>query len=301
MTSPASSSPKGSGFSRVWTLASATITQLLRMKVLAFLGVFCVIAVAFGFAFPVQNAEQQLNLLKAGSFGALQLFSIVIAIVATAILLPRDLEDRTLYTILSKPVPRYQYLLGKYLGVVLLIGGGLVLMDVIFSGVLWLRETMVLADEMASLKANHMDSPDEVAALQTLIQTHGLTWSVHAGVLAVFLKASVIAAMALLISCFSSSTLYTIVISFFAVIIGHGQELAREFFFQPHLSINGQKIAALVLSIFFPDLGTFDITDNIIAGQAVPFEAMTWLLGIAAMYVCAYLVVAHLLFVEKEL
>jgi|APTNR8051073442_1049403.scaffolds.fasta_scaffold00700_23 hypothetical protein len=301
MSNSAQPSPRGNGLSRIWTLASATLTQLLRMKVLAFIGVFCVIAVAFGFAFPVQNAEQQLNLLKGGSFGALQLFSMVIAIVSTAILLPRDLEDRTLYTILSKPVPRHQYLLGKYIGVITLIGIGLVLMDAIFSGILYLRENMVMASEMASLKANHMDGPEEVAALQALVQTHGLTWSVHAGVLAVFLKASVIAAMALLISCFSSSTLYTIVISFFLVIIGHGQELAREFFFQPHLSVTGQKIAALVLSILVPDLGMFDITDNIIAGQSVPMEALGWLLGTAVMYVSAYLVVAHLLFVEKEL
>ena len=36
--------------------------------------------------------------------------------------LPRDMEDRTLYTILSKPVPRFEYLIGKLLGVLLLIG-----------------------------------------------------------------------------------------------------------------------------------------------------------------------------------
>ena len=143
---------------RIWTLATATVTQLLRMKIMAFLLVFSVIVVAAGFAFPVMNPEQQLKFLKDVSFGALQLFSVVIAVCATALLLPRDLEDRTLYTILSKPVPRFEYLLGKLLGVLILIGAGLLLMDIAFSAVLWLREKLVLAQSVAALSGGHSHS-----------------------------------------------------------------------------------------------------------------------------------------------
>src|SRR5438105_4175108 len=92
--------------SRIWTLATNTVTQLVRMKILFFLLVFIAIVVAAAFAFPTQSPEQQLKLLKDVVFGALQIFSVVMAIAATALLLPRDVEDRTLYTILSKPVPR---------------------------------------------------------------------------------------------------------------------------------------------------------------------------------------------------
>ena len=78
---------------------------------------FAVLVVAVAYAFPVLNPEHQLKLLKDVAFGALQLFAVVIAISATAVLLPRDVEDRTLYTILAKPVPRADYLVGKLLGV----------------------------------------------------------------------------------------------------------------------------------------------------------------------------------------
>jgi len=44
---------------------------------------------------------------------------LVYSIAATALLLPRDVEDRTLYTILSKPVPRIEYLLGRLVGVLI--------------------------------------------------------------------------------------------------------------------------------------------------------------------------------------
>ena len=55
-------------------------------------------------------------MLKDVSLGAMSIFTSLLAIVATAQLLPRDLEDRTIYTILAKPVPRYEYLIGKLAG-----------------------------------------------------------------------------------------------------------------------------------------------------------------------------------------
>ena len=67
------------------------------------------------------------------------LFSALLAIVGTAMLFPRDVEDRTIYTILSKPVPRVEYLFGKLFGVLALVGLSLLLMDVFFSLVLYMR------------------------------------------------------------------------------------------------------------------------------------------------------------------
>lgn len=294
---------KYSSFSpaRIWTLASATVTQLVRMKIMAFLLVFCVIVVAAGFASPVMNPEQQLKLLKDVSFGALQIFSVVIAIVSTALLLPRDLEDRTLYTILSKPVPRYEYLLGKLVGVLVLIGAGLILMDIAFSAVLWLRQSLVLAQSVSALKQEGVATPEALAQLNEFVGKQGLTWNIHLGVLAIFLKASVIAALSLMISCFASSTLFTVVISLLVTIIGHGQGLIREYFFNEGMNQIMKKIGSAMLAIITPDLGVFDVLDNVINGELVSAFSVGVMAGTAAMYVTGYLLVSHLLFVEKEL
>ncbi len=304
MSAPASATPAPyHAFSpgRIWTLAMATMTQLVRMRIMGFLLVFCVIVTAAGFAFPVLDVAQQLKLLKDVSFGALQVFSIVIAIVSTALLLPRDLEDRTLYTILSKPVPRHDYLLGKLLGVLLLIGAGLLLMDLMFSVVLWLRQQLVLAEVISALKAEKSDTPQALAQLHELVGKQGLTWTLHAGVFAIFLKASVITALALMISCFSSSTLFTIVITFCMTIVGHGQALMRDYFFHKHLSGTAEAICSKLLAILTPDLGIFDISDNVINGEPVGMQALLYMSGVALLYIVGYAVVSHLLFVEKEL
>ncbi|MBV6500668.1 MAG: hypothetical protein CJBNEKGG_03153 [Prosthecobacter sp.] len=285
---------------RIRTLAMATVTQLLRMKIMAFLLVFCVIVVAAGFAFPVMNPEQQLKLLKDVSLGALQLFSIVIAVCATALLLPRDLEDRTLYTILAKPVPRHEYLLGKLLGVLILIGAGLVLMDIAFSGVLWLRQSLVLAQSVAALQQEGTATPEAVAQLKEFVGRQGLTWNLHLGVVAIFFKAAVVTALTLMISCFASSTLFTIIIAFLVTILGHGQGLIRDYFLTGHAGVVKKLLSAL-LAVVTPDMGVFDVVDNVINGETVTPGAFGFMAAIACTYLAGYAVVSHLLFVEKEL
>jgi hypothetical protein len=286
--------------SRIWTMAAATVTQLVRMRILVFLVVLSGIVVAAGFLFPVFSAEQQLKMLKYVSFGALQFFSLVLAIVATALLLPKDVEDRTLYTILSKPVPRVEYLLGKFFGVTLLIGGGLVIMDAVLCGVLHLRQTMVLAQELAFLEQGHATA-EELAAETRRIEAQGLGWNLQAGVLAVFLKAAVVTALALMISCFASSTLFTVITTFCVCIIGQGQELIREFFFHRALDATGEKLASGLFAVLVPDLRLFDVVDQVVAGEGVAGGAVLFMTGAGLLYVTGYLVVAHLLFVEKEL
>jgi len=116
----------------------------------------------------VLNPEQQLKSLKDACFFAMQISSLIVAICATALLLPRDLEDRTLYTILSKPVPRVEYLLGKLLGVLMIIGFGLLFMDLAFSAVLWMRQSSVLEQSVAALQNEGTATPEAVAQLKEI-------------------------------------------------------------------------------------------------------------------------------------
>jgi len=285
---------------RLWTLATHTFTQLVRMKILVFLAVFSILVVIAGFAFPAMSPEQQLKLLKDVSFGALQIFSVVIAIAATALLLPRDLEDRTLYTILSKPVPRYEYLLGKLLGVLLLIGTGLLVMDVVFSGVVWLKQTLIIQAQISQFEGEQSATPENVAAIEAIIGKYGLTWSLHAGVFAIFLKAAVIAALSLMISCFASSTLFTIITALAFTIAGHGQQLLRDYFLNK-LSTFWEKTLSGGLAIVCPDLSLFDLVEPAIRGDVISTTALLTVTGIALLYIVGYMAVAHLFFVEKEL
>lgn len=286
---------------RVWTLAYATMTQLMRMKILPFLLLFCALVAAMGFGFSVINPEQQLSQFKTMSLGVLQVFSLVFGIVATALLLPKDLEDRTLYTILSKPVPRFDYLLGKLIGVLMLIASGLIIIDAVLSLILWLQQSMLFNAAVSQLHTENQDTPEAVTQIREIVARQGLTWNLHWAVWAIFLKAAVVTTVALLLSCIASSTLFTIVITFCITIIGHGHAMIREFIFQPNLGSTATRIATFLLAAICPDLAQFDVVDSVANGEIVPWAAVYEMTGIAALYMTVYLFVTHLVFVEKEL
>ena len=153
MSRPPHSTPLFS-CSRIGIIAGNTFTHLMRMKIFYFLLVFVLIWLGLNvFKLPhtagpesVGAGGEELRLLKAPLVGTMKLFAIIIGIVATALLIPRDVEDRTLYTILAKPVPRLDYLLGKLFGVLLLILAGLTVMTLLLDVVLWYRTQGILTN-----------------------------------------------------------------------------------------------------------------------------------------------------------
>jgi hypothetical protein len=286
--------------SRIWALGRVTFTQLVRMKVFYFLLIFCAVVIAATFVFLEYSFEQELKLIKDVSLGSMHLFASIFAIVGTALLLPRDLEDRTLYTILCKPVPRLEYLLGKLLGVLLLIGVSLVLMEVLFSLVLYAKQGIMVA-RTAEVLAAKGASTEDIASAVGVIERQGLTWNLLNGVAAIFMKASVAAAVALLVSTFASSTLFTIVVSFAIYFIGHVQSVARDFWLKDQFTDTAERFLAIGVSLVFPDFQLFNIVDGVVAGEAIPSGAMLQLAGLTCLYIVIYNFVAYLVFAEKEL
>ena len=112
---------------RIAAVAGVTFTQLVRMRLFLVLAVFGIGFLALQFLpYPGQlgvefRGVQQLQLIKDIALGCMQLFGLIFCVGATALLIPRDTEDRILYTILCKPVPRFDYLAGKAVGVLALL------------------------------------------------------------------------------------------------------------------------------------------------------------------------------------
>lgn len=128
---------------RVAALAGNTLTELVRLKVFYFLLIFALLLIGNSLFMARLSFQQEFQVLKDVSLGAMSIFTSLLAIVASAQLIPRDVEDRTIYTILAKPVPRYEYLIGKLAGVLLLLGLSILAMSALFLGILFLREQML--------------------------------------------------------------------------------------------------------------------------------------------------------------
>ena len=298
---------RGSHVSRIWVIARHAFTQLVRMKVFYFLAVFAVIAIGSNFFNLPQHEGPEsvgvnvLRSIKSWSLGTMTLFSVVLSIVATALLLPKDVEDRTLYTILAKPVPRIDYLAGKLLGVLLLVFVSLALMDVLMTAVLQIRVSMVMAQQLEMAQA--LGWPQEtIDSLQVETLAQGPSWSLQGAVLAVFLRASIMASLALLISTFSTSTLFTTIISFLIYFIGHFQADAREVYLQAGQAGEGifARFASLAVSLVLPDFQSFNVIDAVIEGQSMPLLILGKLTLIGLYYAVFFTFASWFIFAEKE-
>lgn len=292
---------------RILVIAGHTFTQLVRMKVFYFLAVFAILMIAASFfEMPYSrttedSAEQELIILKSTAMGSMAMFSVLFAIAATALLIPKDLEDRTLYTILSKPVPRLDYLLGKLAGVLMLVLVSLLLMDGLLAVILNYRTEGLIAAEMEKGKA--LGWPKEYLEMRyDSIAQQGVTWDLQAGVAAIFFKAAIMASIALLISTFSSSTLFTIVIAVVIYFIGHFTADARNYWLhtQGTNASDELKMASQGVALIFPDFQLYNIIDATIEGKKVELSIFKKLAILTLFYTGIYSVLAWFTFRKKE-
>lgn len=298
---------RGSHGGRIFVIAMHAFTQLARMKVFYFLAIFAGIAIASNFFDLPQHEGPEfvgvnvLASIKSWSLGAMTLFSVVLSVVATSLLLPKDVEDRTLYTILAKPVPRFDYLAGKLLGVLLLVMVSLVMMDVLMTVVLQIRTAMVV-EQQTSMAAAMGYTPDAIATLRRETMANGPNWSLHGAVFAVFLRASIMASLALLISTFSTSTLFTTIVSFLIYFIGHFQADARDFYLQSGQAGTGwfARSAALLVSLVLPDFQLFNVIDAVIEGQVFPMLMLAKLALVGLYYAVFFTLASWFIFADKE-
>src|SRR5881392_3142271 len=172
--------------SRILTITRNTLIELTRLKVFYVLLVFALLLIGSSIFMAQFSFQQEFQILKDVSLGAISIFTSLLAIVATARLIPQDIEDRTVYTILAKPVPRFEYLLGKIFGVLLLIAISVVLMGALFVAVLYAREQTVLNE---TLRQMSRAPGEQLDAAVNAIRAAGLNIDILTGVAVIFLKA----------------------------------------------------------------------------------------------------------------
>src|SRR5258708_13501003 len=147
--------------SRILAITSNTLTELTRLKVFYVLLIFGLLLIGSSIFMAQFSFQQEFQILKDVALGAISIFTSLLAIVATARLLPQDLDDRILYTILAKPVPRFEYLLGKIAGVLLLLAISTFVMGAAFLLVLYVREQAILhapLRHMSGAPGEHVDA-----------------------------------------------------------------------------------------------------------------------------------------------
>jgi ABC-2 type transport system permease protein len=281
---------------RISAIARNTLTELVRQKVFYIILIFALCAIGSSIFMAKLTFQEEFQMLKDVCLGAMSVFTSLLAILATANFLPKDLEDRTIYTLLSKPVPRYAYLLGKLAGIIGLLFLFVLVMSAVFAGVLWLRESAVLAETRATLTGEDLEHAIREVRAATF------DFNLLPGILIIFVKSALLASLTLFISTFATSALFTVMIAAAIYFIGHLQATAREYWLQGMVDISlWTRLGSAVIALLFPDLQAFNLTDDVIAGAAIPLGVFFQTLALGGLYVTVYFALAALVFASREL
>ena len=303
---------------RIITIGRNTLLESVRQRVLNVLLIFAVVLVGASIWFSdvatpeleqVGLYDAQIKFVKDAGCGAIGIFGFFIALLSTAQLIPQELHNRTIYTILAKPVRRSEFLLGKFLGVVLLLALCVALMSLAFAATLYVEELRGLA-YVASQYAHSGPHWQDNAYLMGLYN-HDAGEVIRQvqdpqlieAILLIFAKLVMTCAMALLVSTFSTSSIFTIVTTFMIYLIGHMESTARAVWLAAsngHPSLVAKTLAALI-AMLIPDLNAYTIVDEILSGNVVHWSDTWNLLGYAAAYVVVLLAVSVVVFEHREI
>jgi Cu-processing system permease protein len=120
---------------RIWAVAVNTAREAVRNKLLYTLLFFALAMMLFGTALSTLSYVERERVMQDFAFAAIRLFSVAIAVFVGVGLIHKEVDRKTVYTILSKPLSRAEFLIGKYTGLTLTIWFQVVIMASFFAGV----------------------------------------------------------------------------------------------------------------------------------------------------------------------
>jgi len=272
---------------RIATIGRNTFLEAVRQKffnVLVILSVALIASSRFFRQFDFGSGE--LKFIADFGLGAIFLFGSILAVVATAQLFFSEIENRTALTILAKPVHRWEFLAGKFVGVLMLLLVFTLLMAGILGAMLYWRE----GDLMQRFGDDFQEG--RLVSYSGLFGFAILQW----------LKLGMLSAITVFISSFSNTNLYSVVVSFFVMLICQLQYIARDSWESIGNPILKNVVGAL--SLLFPNFQMFNVGDVMLFPHQIgEFSASTpWMIaGYGVIYIVAFIGLAVFTFRNREI
>jgi ABC-type transport system involved in multi-copper enzyme maturation permease subunit len=240
----------GGGLSRLVAVAANTFRETVRERVLYNLIFFAILMTLSGLLLGQLSIRQDEKVLKDVGLAAMDLFGTLIALFIGVGLVSKEIERRSLYPLLAKPLSRGELFLGKFAGLVFTLLVNLAVMT------LGLYATLLATGREAD---------------------PGLL----AGIYTIFLGLVLVVAFAMLFSTLTSSTLAS-VLTVAVVVAGRFSDVIRNMR-EVLPEVPGWLVEGL--SAVVPNFQNFDFKDRVTYGEAVPASVLLWVTIYAAAYV----------------
>ncbi len=251
--------------SRTLAVAANTFRESVRERVLYNLVFFALVMIFSGFVLRDISVLQDEKILKDLALAAIDLFGNAMAIFLGVGLVSKEIERRSLYPLLAKPLSRDEFLAGKFLGLAFTL---LVNVTVMFAG-------------LATTLAATGKRPDPALA--------GAVYPIYLGLL-------LVVAFAMLFSTQTSSALAA-VFTVGIVIAGRFADVVRN---MREVAPGVPRWLSEAVYAILPNFRNFDFKDQVAYGEAVPAGVLAWVTAYGVVWIAIVLILGLLSFRSRD-
>ena len=254
---------------RIATISLHTFKEAARERVLYNLVVFALLMIGAAILFGhISVGIEEIIIVNLG-LSSISVFGLLMAIFLGIGLVYKEIDRRTIYSILSKPVPRWEFIVGKYAGLLLTILINTSIMTVGFYGALFYQKRHLGFEDLKALGAIYF----------------------------ILLELALVVGIAMFFSCISTPILSAL-FTFCVYIIGH---FLGEIRFLGEESKN-VVVGKIALGIYYlmPNFSDFDVIGRTAHGHAVSTTLLVSNSLYAVLYVAILISASILIFEERE-
>jgi Cu-processing system permease protein len=196
-------------------------------------------------------------------------------------LMAKDLDKRTIYMVLARPISRQQYIFGKTFGMSLLIVTTVIILS-LFVAISIVLIKWVNPGFFPRFSWGPVLLAEAFIALSLIL----------------------VSAMSILFASFSSSSFITLVLTIISYIIGQSSSTVKAIVEAPEAA--GITVSPITVKLvqaayyIFPNLTLFDIKTQAAHGLPIPASYIFWTLFYGIVYICLVTVFASFIFRKKE-
>ncbi len=268
---------------RLSAVALSTFKSEIAQPLFVIILIVGVVLLILSIYIPYNTFGEDIKMLKDSGMTLIRVLCIVLAVWGAGTTITEEIDGRTALTVLSKPIGRRSFVLGKFLGIawtaalMFILLGTVLLIVVSYKNIYDARET---SNELPVWQACYLEMAGTVP-----------------GLLLGFMETMVLAALSVAIAT-RLPLLANFVICFTIYVLGHLTPLIVQVTDERFEIVKffGQLIATI-----FPNLESFDLQASVAAGIAVPYEYLGWSLLYCFLFSLIAMLLALLMFEDRDL
>ncbi len=265
----------------LWPIAVITFKEGIRNRALYGISLFALLLLGANFLIAGMIPRDIGKVAVDMALSTVSFTGLLLVLFIGINLIAKDLDKRTIYMVLSRPISRPQYIIGKFIGMLLLI----------ITTVFFLSIFAVLS--ILTLKSAYPAYFEKFSWMSVLLSIFFIT-----------LTLILLSAVSFLFSSFTSTSFITSILTVITYVIGQSLTDVKALVEAPQTV--GIQVSPITVKLVqgayyvFPNLSLFDIKTQAAHGLFVSTGYIVWTAMYGIVYVCLSITLAALFFRKKE-